>query len=140
MIFDKCFSRCSKTQRIIVSEENNRKHCATNVSRDKVFHFKIDGDIIPSGSSDRRCDYALEDETKKTLYLIELKGNDVVHAVEQIEGTIIKFADSFSGYKLFPRVVCRKSSTHSIYSSKVVRFIRRYPKTIIKENVIEESI
>lgn len=140
MIFSEEFSKCDKNQKIIVSAENRRKHIAYNNESCKVFQYRIDGDIEPSGSSDLRCDYIIENETKKTLYPVELKGKDVVHAVEQITATIKKYSSRFSDYTIFPRIICSHATTHTIETSKVVSFRRRYPKLIIKENVIEETI
>lgn len=139
MIFSKELSRCDERQRVIVSAENKRKHIAHNNDNSQVFQFRIDGDIEDSGSSDRRCDYVIENETKKTLYPIELKGHNIVHAVEQINDTIQKYSSLFSGYKLLPRIVCSKASTHNIQTSTVLSFKRKY-STIIKENIIDEDI
>ena len=140
MIFPEGLSKCDKKQKVIVSAENRRKHIAFNNESCKVFQYRIDGEIEPSGTSDLRCDYIIENETKKTLYPVELKGRDVVHAVEQISATIKKYSSMFSNYTVFPRIVCSHVTTHTIETSKVVSFRRRYPKLIIKENVIEETI
>ena len=140
MIFPEEFSKCDKNQKIIVSAENRRKHIAYNNENCKVFQYRIDGEIEPSGTSDLRCDYIIENETKKTLYPVELKGKDVVHAVEQITATINKYSSRFSDYTIFPRIVCSHATTHSIQTSKVVVFKRSFPKLKIKENVIEDNI
>ena len=140
MIFPEEFSKCDKNQIIIVSAENRRKHIAYNNENCKVFQYRIDGDIEPSGTSDLRCDYIIENETKKTLYPVELKGKDVVHAVEQISATIKKYSSIFSNYTVFPRIVCSHATTHTIHTSKVVSFKRRFPKLIIKENEINDNI
>lgn len=139
MIFSKELSKCDERQRVIVSAENKRKHIAHNIDNSKVFQYRIDGDIEPSGTSELRCDYFIENETKKTLYLIELKGGDIVHAVEQINDTIKRYSALLSGYKLFPRIVCSKARTHNIQTSSVLSLKRQY-STKIKENTIDENI
>lgn len=132
-------SLCNVNQPIIVSSENRVKHVARNKDRDKVFHFKIDGDIIPSLSPDLRCDYLLENETKQNAYLIELKGTDVSHAVDQIEATINRFRAVLKAYTIMPRIVYR-GNTHSVNSAKVVAFKRRYPLSKVITDVIDELI
>lgn len=131
-------SKCNVQQSIIVSAENRVKHIAHNKDRDNVFQYKIDGDVIPSTSPGLRCDYLLENETKSKVYLIELKGTDVSHAVDQIEATINRYREALKAYTIMPRIVYR-GNTHSVNSSKVVGFKRKY-SCIIKTDVIEESI
>ena len=140
MIFSEALSKCDKNQKVIVSSENRRTHKAHNDACSKVFQFKIDGDIEPTGTSDLRCDYIIENETKKTIYPIELKGSDIAHAVEQINATLERYSSSFSDYAIFPRIVCSRVTTHAIRTSKVIVFKKHYPKLIIKENIIEENI
>ena len=139
MIFDECKSHCSKKQSIIVSEENKMKHIANNINCDTVYQFKIDGEIIPPKSPIKRCDFLLENETKKVVYLIELKGTNVDRAVDQIESTVSIFRDKLSAYKISPRIIY-KSNTHRIYSTKVRNFKKTYLDSIFKTTVFEESI
>lgn len=132
-------SQCDKKQPIVVSKENKKEHRALNTDKDSVFQYKIDGNIIPSTSAEKRCDYLLENETKKTVYLIELKGKHMNEAVEQIEATAKKFKSLLSTYVILPRIVCG-GNTHAIHSSKVVAFKRRYPNCKIDTLVIQEKI
>lgn len=132
-------SLCDINQPIIVSCENKKTHRANNNNKNSVFQYKIDGDIISTTSPERRCDYLLENETKRTVYLIELKGTDVQHAVEQIEATIKKFGSILGSYTIMPRIIYR-GNTHGVNSSRVVKFKRDYPQSIFKETIIEEYI
>lgn len=139
MIFDKSKTICSINQKLIVSEEQKKKHVANNNDYNNVYHFKIDGDILPEGTSPQRCDFLLENETKHKAYLIELKGKNLNHAIEQIESTIKIFKGKFDSYEILPRIVY-KSNTHAVHSSKVNSFKMKYPKSIIRTIVIEENI
>ena len=56
MILDESKSICEKHQKIIVSEENKRKHIANNDDENLVHQFKIDGGIVPASSTMPRCD------------------------------------------------------------------------------------
>ena len=77
-------SLCQEQQAIIVSSEQGRQHRAINSDRCFVTHYQIDGAVIRTGL---RCDYLLINEDKSDAYLIELKGTDIVHAVDQLEAT-----------------------------------------------------
>lgn len=139
MLFAKEKSRCNINQSIVVSSENGKCHRAINKDVDQVFQFKVDGDIISSSSGEQRCDYILENQTKMHAYLIELKGSDINHAIDQIRATHRKLKNILSNYEIYPRIVCR-SNTHAIRGSKVRTFKNEYINTIIKNNSIEESI
>lgn len=139
MIFPKDKSVCHINQAIIVSQENQKIHRARNEDACDVYKYKIDGDILSLPSDGMRCDYMLENETKKDVYLIELKGTDVLKALEQIEATIQKFKAKLSTYSINPRVIYR-TNTHDIQSSKVINFRSKYPRTQLKTTIIDEKI
>ena len=131
-------SLCSTDQKIIVSTENNRTHKGINKGS-CVYHYKIDGDVISKEDSRLRCDYILENESRREAYIIELKGTDVEHAAEQIESTLEIFKSKLKGYVIKPRIVYR-SNTHGINSVKIQKFRKKYPENILKTNLIEETI
>lgn len=139
MLFAKEKSLCGIKQKIIVSAAHGKEHRALNQDGDDVFQFKIDGDIIPSSSREQRCDYLLENQTKTTAYLIELKGSDVNHAVDQIRATIDKFRRILSGYKICPRIVY-KNNSHVVYSSKVRLLKKDYVDTRIENERLQDKI
>lgn len=139
MIFENNESKCTLHQQIIVCEEHHQKYIANNTGRNEVYKYQIDGDVLSSGTSQLRCDFIVENATKGNAYLIELKGKDVVHAVEQIEATICLFSAQLCDYNIFPRIVYRRN-THGVRSSKVIAFKRKYPKSKIETNIIEENI
>lgn len=131
-------SRCEPYQKIITSSENKKTHKLYNDNLNEIYQFKVDGDIVTDDSI--RCDYIVENATNKILYIIELKGSDLKHAVEQIEATINRFSTSIRNYCLYPRIVC-KSNTHKIEDSLIIRFKKKYAnKYIIQNPIIEEHI
>lgn len=139
MILDESKSICEKHQKIIVSEENKRKHVANNDDENLVHQFKIDGGIVPASSSMSRCDYLVINLEKKNAYPIELKGTDVKHAVDQIRSTITYLGSELSSYTILPRIIY-KPNTHGIRDSKVRSFIMDYPRCVLKTNTYEEKI
>lgn len=140
MIFDNEKSLCKTNQKIIVSQENGRKNCANNVDSNKVFQYKIDGDIVRKNAKQQRCDYIVENEDKKSAYLIELKGTDVEHAIDQVVSSINQFEADLKGYNILPRIIYRPNSHAIKNSSKIRAFKRNYPKSKIETNIITENI
>lgn len=141
MLFNDISSRCDPKCPIIVSRENGKTHRALNSDRSTVYQYKIDGDVIQKADSQKRCDYLVENEDKKTAYLIELKGTDLLHAIEQIEATILLFARKFkeNSYTVYPRIVYG-SNTHAVNDSRYRNFMKKYPQSKIKTTIIEEVI
>lgn len=90
-------SLCQEQQAIIVSSEQGRQHRAINSDRCFVNHYQIDGAVIRTGL---RCDYLLINEDKSDAYLIELKGTDIVHAVDQLEATAQTLKQALQNYHI----------------------------------------
>jgi hypothetical protein len=81
--------RCDKK---IVLQENKSKITFLNPNQDKILIIKVDGCEI-SDNETLRCDYALMPSEEVEIY-VELKGSDIVHAVEQIKSTIQLLSDN----------------------------------------------
>ncbi len=132
-----CDLKCSK----IVSREKGKTHRALNNDRNTVYQYIIDGEVILKSDPQKRCDYLVENEDKKAAYLIELKGTDLPHALEQIEATIQLFSRKFreNSYNFYPRIVYG-SNTHAVNDSRYRNFMKKYPQSKIKTTIIEEVI
>lgn len=112
-------SLCQEQQAMIVSSEQGRQHRAINSDRCFVTRYQIDGAAIQTGLS---CDYLLINKDKSAAYLVELKGTDIEHAVDQLETT---------------------SRTHALNGSKFKKFCQRHRKPgkfLHGENMLEETI
>ena len=85
------------------------QRAAVNVQNDADFDIafvRIDGGYFPEGDS---CDYSVSAQTEMPLgLLIELKGRDVEHAMEQLERTI---------FRLRERGVCVRYRLAAVVSS-----------------------
>ena len=96
MSYDKC-TKQRKDPRIVL-RENKSTFVAINNSRKVVYETKVDGCYI-NGSA-QRCDYMLRVDTpNRVVYLIELKGRHIEHAVSQLKETLTKMPDCVNGYK-----------------------------------------
>jgi hypothetical protein len=95
MDYGDCVTQSSN--RIITAEENKRKLIIRNDQGKVIRKIKVDGCLIAKTDPSLRCDYLFEiDESKtkvnvKVIYL-ELKGEGVKHAYDQLVATIERFS------------------------------------------------
>lgn len=136
-------SLCEIRQRIIVSKDDgtSRKHRAVNSGRCNVSHYQIDGNVIKGPTI--RCDYLVMNDAKMVAYLIELKGSDIEHAIDQLQTTAGLLHSHLCNYDIKYRIVCSRANTHALKSNKYKKFERTHSKNngfICKENELEETI
>jgi hypothetical protein len=70
----------------IVLQENKSKITFLNPNKHQILQIQVDGCAIKDHET-FRCDYALVPSSEIEIY-VELKGSDILHAIEQIESTI----------------------------------------------------
>jgi len=105
-----CFEIVDKQDKIIVSkdEQSPSKHILNNNSGFTISKIKIDNCVFKTNDG-IKCDYVLKvfkDENIDYLYLIELKGKQVLKAVAQIDKTLNKLnITNQSAKKVFGRIV-----------------------------------
>lgn len=126
---------------VFTSSENNCKHIAHNNCGHYVRQFKIDGKVISkTDTTTERCDYLLVNDTRKDAYYIELKGSDLIKAIQQVEKSIMMFRASLPDYKVFMRIIYH-SGTHQMQNSDVLNWKKKHIKdAVIKERKYEEAI
>jgi hypothetical protein len=121
-------SQCSEYshKKIVVAQEKKCEYRAHNIDRKKLCKVKIDGSYITDG---RKCDYLIINCNDTNAYLIELKGTDVFHGIEQIESTISRLQGELAKCKIFSRIVLKKVSVPDLENNpKILRH-----KKIIKK-------
>ncbi len=104
------------TGKQIVAEENKIKYILKNPSKKKICKIRIDKGVIDSETKSK-CDYMIvvcqgnkvskNAELGEIVYLIELKGKDLIKAVEQLTQTMTYF-DFESNSQVFARAVVSK--------------------------------
>ncbi|MCM1100407.1 MAG: hypothetical protein NC079_10690 [Clostridium sp.] len=110
-----------KNQKIIVSKEprEGRIHHAINPQgRSLVYQYPLDK-LAPNETC---CDYLLLNGTKRTAYLIELKGKKIRKAIDQLQGGEQLFKENLEGFRIYYRIVFSKASTHDIKSMEFRKF------------------
>ncbi len=134
-------SICQPRAGIIISKDTKGKqtHKALNNLSYVVSHYRIDGIVIKSG---KKCDYLLLNEDRGVAYFIELKGQDLSWAAQQIEATEIALNAELENYSNHQyRIVTNKCRTHDIESSRFKRYRERWGNKLkYKTLLLEETL
>ncbi|MBD2580275.1 hypothetical protein [Oscillatoria sp. FACHB-1406] len=139
----KSFPQCeqyTKNTKIVLQDsksKNKCKICFLNPKREKILTVKVDGCIFTDDAT-LRCDYALVSPKQVEIY-IELKGNDVYHAVKQIEATIAAISsDSTTIKKLCFIVSSRVPKQTTSIQQLQARFKKKFNASLRIKNVQDE--
>lgn len=115
--------RTSSNRKIFVYEEKRSKLILENTNQIDSISVKVDGCEINDGSI--RCDFLhIANEIE---YFIELKGQDLEHALEQIKSTITKLSSNPKTGKKVSYIICTRSpmSSSKIQNHKL-EFRKKY--------------
>ncbi len=104
---------------VIFEERRGIIYKGINSSKKKVVRYRVDNDDMAVIL--KRCDYAMELPAQKSLYLIELKGEDLRKAASQILSTLDHFKTVLEQYKIHARVVCSRTPRPDLVSTQVVK-------------------
>ena len=126
---------CSKGKKIVANEKR-RKYTAENVNSKTICKVRID-DCVIVGSSIIKCDYLFLVCDDSTALFIELKGQNMSHAIDQIEASIAYLSTILKNFSINARIVLSKVNTPDIQSSKLVKFKHKIKK--LGGDVIYES-
>ncbi len=123
--------------RLITFSENKSKLTLINVDRVVASRIKVDGCQITNGI---RCDYLLI--AKDIEHFIELKGQDINHAIEQIISTIKTLSSNIAKNTKVSYVICTRSPlTSASIQNLQLKFKKHYnSKLIIKSSPLESTI
>ncbi len=97
--------------------------------------YRVDGCLI--NDEDFKCDYLLLNCTKETSYFVELKGSDLIKAVEQINRSIDILHKDFKEYSVEARIVLTRVNTTDLKSTKLIRLESKLKK--LKGKLIKQT-
>ena len=119
-------------------EENNRKILFLNPKRVEYKKVQVDGCILTDGI---RCDNLLLSVDEHEERYVELKGVDVIHAIDQLEETIVKlgeYDDCRHSYVISTNVAPAYTTKIQL---KQLYFKRKYnSELIIREKQLEVAL
>ena len=107
-----------------------------NQSSDHLAKYIVDGGLITDNGA--KCDYLLLNCEKKQSYFIELKGSDIIRALEQIDRSIDLLKNDLSDFSFFARIVVTRINTTNL--EKNSKFLRLEKKVkSLKGNLKKQS-
>lgn len=131
----------SDNRAIIVAEEKKKKFIGYNKERKLFSKFRVDNCLIKKG---RKCDFLILDCEKQKAYFIELKGNDLLSAVEQIDHSIDRLISYLDNYRINARIVLSKVSSPDLRSTKYIKLERKIKELkgnlLKKVKILEENL
>lgn len=130
-----CFEKTNNSK--IVFEEKRSKITFNNTHRISLCRVKVDGCQITDGI---RCDFLLVEDEKE--HYIELKGEDVTHAVDQIGQSILQLSVNPKNARKASYIISSRSplSSPEIQILKA-KFRRDFNSDlIIKNRILEVEI
>jgi hypothetical protein len=137
---NKCLDFCDK-RAMITAEEKGKKYIGHNISGKLFSRFRVDGCLIKEG---KKCDFLILDCEEKKAYFIELKGKDILNALEQIDRSIEVLFSKLNDFNINARIVLSKLNPPDLRSSKYIKLerkLKRWKGTILKKaRVLEENL
>jgi hypothetical protein len=94
-----------------------------NQSNNHLAKYRVDGGLI--SDNDAKCDFLLLNCERKQAYFIELKGSDIIHAIEQIDRSIDMLKPSLPEFAVFARVVISRVNTINLKNTKLLKLERK---------------
>ena len=110
--FKRCFEFQHEARKIVPFKDKGRStYIYINRSSAHLAKYRVDGCLMTDGV---KCDYLLLNCEKKQAYFIELKGSDVIHAIEQIDRSIDQLKSELPGFACFARIVVTRVNTTNL--------------------------
>lgn len=126
--YERCFEFAKQKNKIVTCTDakSSTKYIYENDSLDELTKYRIDGCLIADDNS--KCDYLLLNCTKQVSYFVELKGSDLIKAVEQIDRSIDILHKEFKEYSVEARIVLTRVNTTDLKSTKLIRLQAKLKK------------
>lgn len=126
---NECTEFCDRRKVLVVKDPgNSQEYRIVNASLKELCKIRIDGCLIEEGE---RCDYLLLNCEDRLAIFVELKGQDLIKAISQLESSInslIKQFKQLADFKIYARIVLNKTPTPAINSSAEIKLKKRLKK------------
>jgi len=123
--FENCFEFVNQNRLTVIctDHKSSTTFIYDNKSSDKLTKYKIDGCLISDEGA--KCDFLLLNCNKKQSFFIELKGSDLIRAIEQIDRSIDMLIGSIEDFSINARIVLTRVNTIDLRNTKYLRLERR---------------
>jgi hypothetical protein len=117
------FQHEQRTTVICKDKGSKPKYIYDNRSSDYLTKYRVDGGLIDNSGA--KCDYLLLNCNKSQSFFIELKGSDIIHAIEQIDRSIDLLKDKLAGLSVFARIVVTRVNTPVLKDTRYLRLKKK---------------
>lgn len=123
--FRNCFEFVNQQRATVVCSDQKSATCFIyeNRSSDALTKYRIDGCLIADEGA--KCDFLLLNCTKNESFFIELKGSDLIRAVEQIDRSIDLLLNSVNDFSINARIVLTRVNTIDLRNTKYLKLEKR---------------
>ncbi len=123
--FTTCFDFIREQRRTVTftDAKSSTRFVYDNTSLNYLSRYRIDGCLIADAGV--KCDYLLLNCDKEVAYFIELKGSDLIRAVEQIDRSIDVLARELGGFTVNARIVLTRTNTIDLRNSKFLKLEKK---------------
>lgn len=120
------YSNCTACARnpINNAQENKSKYSLLNPQRREVCKIQLDGCVL-NDSSLLKCDYLFLSCETSAAFFVELKGSDILHAIDQIEKSIEQIGKDIAATRINARIVLSKAQTPDMRTPKYLKFKKK---------------
>ena len=127
--------RHEQRKTVVCTDKGSKvKYIYKNKSLSFLSKYKVDGGLITNGS---KCDYLLLNCNKRRAFFIELKGCNLIKAVEQIDRSVDLLKSYISEYSIFARIVLTRVNTTDLKNTKLVKLKKKVES--LKGNLVKET-
>lgn len=124
--------RITSSNKIFVFEENKSKLTLQNINQIDSTKIIVDGCEI--NDEGLRCDFMHIIEENE--FYIELKGQDIIHALNQIERTMRLLSSDYKNAKKTSYVICTRSPLNS---TSIQNLVYKFRKNFNSKLIIKSS-
>jgi hypothetical protein len=120
-----CYEFQHEQRAVVTCSDKGKKtkYIYENQSRDFLSKYKVDGCLIVDDNA--RCDYLLLNCNKNQSYFIEIKGSDIIRAIEQIDRSIDLLKEKLTDFSVFARIVLTRINTIDLRDAKYLRLEKK---------------
>lgn len=133
----KCFEFVNQQRPTVVCSDHksSTNFIFDNRSSDSLTKYRVDGCLITDEGA--KCDFLLLNCSKSESFFIELKGSDLIRAVEQIDRSIDLLLNLIIDFNVNARIVLTRVNTIDLRNIKYLKLekkIRRLGGNLKKQS------
>ena len=135
--FDICFEFQHDNRNIVSFKDkgHSTEYRYINQTANNLAKYRVDGGLI--SDNDVKCDFLLLNCEQKQSYFIELKGSDIIRAIEQIDRSIEILKNELLDFAFFARIVLSRVNTTDLKHIKLLKLEKKVK--LLKGNLKKQS-